>query len=420
MANEKLTPTQITKTIRDIEAAHIGETKALKQFTQADGSVSIPATLSDGNGLFLIRHNNGSWRWIYRFSILGKKSNMALGKHPDTTLAEAREKHKEAKKLARDGINPSAHKKEQKHEAQLKSTQTFKQIADAWFNNWRRGDVSKRYAETTWRRLEKDVFPKIGDLSIHSLDMSKISPPIEDVAKRAPVVADKIWISCRKIFAYACIKGIIKQNPFVHAQRVDLLAAKHTTINQPRVSPDEFPQLLKDIDNYSHKLPRIGLQLMALVFVRHGELRFATWDEFDFEKKLWIIPAARMKMSTPHVVPLAKQTIVLLKKLKDINGHHAHLFPSTKGEGKVMSDGTLNKALNTLGYKGRQTVHGFRGNASTILHELGYEHSHIELQLAHMPRNKSSAPYNHATYLTQRTKMMQDWADYLDKLRLES
>ena len=420
MANEKLTPSQITKTIKNIEAAHIGETKALEQFTQADGTVSIPTTLSDGNGLFLIRHNNRSWRWIYRFSILSKKSQMSFGKHPDITLAEAREKHKEAKKLVRDGINPSAHKKEQKHEAQLKSTQTFKQIADAWFNSWKLGGVSKRYAETTWRRLEKDIFPEVGDLSIHSLDLRIISSLLEDVNKRASAVAGKLWTSCKKVYAYACIKGIIEHNPLANINRGDLLVAKHKTVNQHRVSPDEFPQLLKAIDNYSQILPRVGLQLMALVFVRHGELRFATWDEFDFEKKLWIIPAARMKMSTPHIVPLAKQTIVLLEKLQKINGHHAHLFPSTKGEGKVMSDGTLNKALNTLGYKGRQTVHGFRGNASTILHELGYEHSHVELQLAHIPRNKVSAAYNHATYLPQRTKMMQDWADYLDKLRVKN
>jgi integrase len=156
---------------------------------------------------------------------------------------------------------------------------------------------------------------------------------------------------------------------------------------------------------------------MALTFVRHGELRGAEWREFDLEARLWTIPAERMKMPTPHIVPLTRQALEIIEQLHRINGHRKHLFLSTKGEDKVMSDGTLNKALNILGYKDRMTVHGFRGVASTELHEMDYKDKHIELQLAHMERNKVAGAYNYAKYLPQRKKMMQAWADRLDELR---
>ena len=420
MANEKLTPTIIKNKIRDIEQARLGETSALSKFTKPDGSEDIPNTLSDGKGLFLMRQNSGSWLWFYRYRIHGKASRLSFGKFPEITLAEAREKHQVAYRLVKENIDPSANRKEKKLEEKQKSIETFKHLAEEWYSNWIHIDITTRYAETTWRRLEKDIFPNIADVSIHTLDLRKISPIFEEIDKRAPVVATKLWTTCRNIFAYACIRGILSQNPLANINRSDLLVTKHKTQNQLRVEPEKFPELLKAIDSYSGILPQIGLQLMSLLFVRPGELRNAAWDEFDFDKKLWTIPATKMKMRRPHLVPLSKQAIVLLQRLKEINGHHTHLFPSTKGEGKVMSDGTLNKALNTLGYKGRQTVHGFRGNASTILHELGYNHDHIELQLAHIPRNKVSAAYNHATYLEHRAKMMQDWADHLDALRLKS
>ena len=170
---------------------------------------------------------------------------------------------------------------------------------------------------------------------------------------------------------------------------------------------------------------------MALVFVRHSELRGARWADFDFKASLWTIPAKernengvssygmkRVKGNpTPHIVPLSRQALAILEQLHSINGGREHLFPSVKGEGKVMSDGTLNKALDALGYKDRHTVHGFRGMASTALHEMDFPHEHIEIQLAHLERNKVSAAYNHAKYIPQRTDMMQAWADYLDDQR---
>lgn len=420
MATEKLTPAKITKDINNIEKALLGDVSALQLFTNADGVIAIPKSMSDGQGLSLMRVESGSWVWFYRYRIHGKLTRMSLGKYPYTTLAMARQKHKEAYTLRGNGIAPVAHREERKNEEKQKSIQTFKHVAEMWFDRWKAGDITQKHAENTWRRLENDMFPTIGKMSIHTITLKNISHIFEEIDKRAPVIAQKLWSACNNIFSYACIRGIIANNPLANIKRGDLLVAKHITVNQLRIRTEELPKLLRDIDNYDGTLVRIGLQLMTLTFVRHGELRGASWDEFDFAKKQWLIPASRMKMSTPHIVPLAKQTIELLEKLKEINGHRSHLFPSTKGDGRVMSDGTLNKALHLMGYKGRHTVHGFRGLASTALHELGYKEAHIELQLAHQPRNKVSSAYNHAKYIPERTKMMQNWADYLDKNRLES
>lgn len=418
MAIEKLNPSKLPKNISNVERALIGDSAALSLFVDTNGVANIPQSFADGRGLTLMRQSSGSWLWFYRYRILGRASKLSLGSYPLTTLAMARQSHREAYQLVEQGIDPSRHRAEHKSQAKLEAINTFKELASLWWENWRVGKgINERHALSTWRRLENDIFPKLGQKSIATIGLKDIAPVLKAIESRAPVLADKAWVACGQVFRHACALGVIEINPLANIKRGDLLSGKHKVENQRRVSIKEMPELLRSIDLYEGVIARLGLQLIALTFVRHGELRGARWDEIDFDTAQWTIPARRMKMPTPHIVPLSSQSLEIIKILHQINGHRQHLFPSTKGDGKVMSDGTLNKALHLLGYKDRHTVHGFRGVASTELHEMGYPHEHIELQLAHMPRNKVSAAYNHAKYFPQRTKMMQDWANRLDELK---
>lgn len=408
MATAPLTDSGLKKIISDAHKNRLLGEKIIN---------SIP----DGGGLALMYQSSGSWIWFFRYRFNGKPNRLSFGAYPIVTLGVAREKRNNAKDLLQQGIDPSAHREEQKLVAIAESQNTFKAVASMWWENWRKGkDITDKHAKSTWQRLENDVLPKVGSKPIQRVTIQMLSPIIKAIESRAPSLADKAWVACGQIFRYACAMGIISINPLSNIKRGDLLANKSAVVNQKRVVQKEIPALLRAIDSYGSVQARLGLQLMALVFVRHSELRGARWDEIDFENKEWVIPASRMKKTsapTDHIIPLSKQALEILEQLKDINGGREHVFPSTHGDGKVMSDGTLNKALKVLGYADKQTVHGFRGIASTMLHEQGYPHEHIELQLAHMPRNKVSSSYNHAKYRPQRAKMMQDWADFLDEQR---
>ncbi|MGA2535954.1 MAG: site-specific integrase [Terracidiphilus sp.] len=217
------------------------------------------------------------------------------------------------------------------------------------------------------------------------------------------------------VLRYAVAHGYSKRNPSSEIRPPDILKPTRKT-NMARIDSKELPALLRAIELYlGRHLTRLAIKLMALTFVRTSELIEARWEEFDFETRRWSIPAARMKMQTPHIIPLSSQTIEVLSLLQSLSGHCELVFPGEQNHNKPMSNMTILKALERMGYKGRMTGHGFRGLASTILHEQGYGHEHIELQLAHAPRNAVSAAYNHALYLEPRTKMMQDWANFLDQ-----
>ena len=204
--------------------------------------------------------------------------------------------------------------------------------------------IEEKHAKATWRRLEIDILPVVGDLPIEMVNRKVLNPMFQNIEKRAPSLAEKAWVACGQILRYACAHEIIDNNPLAQIKRSDILHDRPVVENQKFVQPNEIPQLMRDIDQYDGVLARLGLQLMALVFIRHAELRGAEWSEFDLDEKIWIIPANRMKKvkggATPHIIPLSKQVLVIIEQLHQINGGRKHLFPSTKGEGKVMSDGT--------------------------------------------------------------------------------
>lgn len=409
MATIPLTDSGLKKRISEIDSA----------FFQG---LNPSGNIADGGGLSLQRQEGGSWLWFYRFRIDGRASRLSLGAYPAVTLAKARELHKAARELVNQGINPARQRAENKAAKVEENRTTFEVVARAWWENWRIGK-NDDHALKTWSRLEKDVLPLMGKTSIHTLNLRLLSGVLKDIESRAPKIADKIWVACGQIFRFACANGIIERNPMADIRRGDLLRGDVPTENMKRVSLAELPDLLRAIDTYPSMVTRLALQLMALIFVRHSELRHLEWAYIDWDAKTITIPAKRMKQTarpTPHIVPLSHQAIVILKQLQVIHGGRKHVFPSTKGEDRVMSDGTLNKALNKMGYEGRQCVHGFKGLASTVLYEADFNARHIELQSAHMERNKVVAAYNHASYLPQRTKMMQWYADYLDARRTES
>jgi integrase len=218
-----------------------------------------------------------------------------------------------------------------------------------------------------------------------------------------------------QVFRYSIAHGYSKRNPSSEIRPSDILKSTRK-VNYARVDARELPALLRNIEVYQGThVTRLAIKLIALTFVRTSELIGANWTEFDLEAGRWDIPAERMKMRTPHIVPLTSQALEVLDTLRTLTGESEWLFPGDRSASKPMSNNTILKALERMGYKGRMTGHGFRGLASTILHEQGYAHDHIELQLAHAPRNAVSAAYNHALYLEPRAKMMQDWADFLER-----
>lgn len=371
--------------------------------------------LFDGGGLhLLITHSGGKlWRWKYRFQSTEKQ--LALGSYPEITLAEARERHATARRRLANGIDPMAERMAEKTAFKAATEHTFEKIAKLWLEHWK-GNKSARHAATTGNRLRANVYPILGDrpiAEIEPMELVKLATGIEE--RGASDMAKRILQIVGMVFRYAVAHGYSTRNPTAEIRPSDILKPTRKK-NMARVDAKELPALLRAIEVYEgRQLTRLAIKLMALTFVRTSELIGARWDEFDFEAMRWSIPAGRMKMQTPHIVPLSRQAIEVLELLQTISGDEQLVFPGEQDPKKPMSNMTILKALERMGYKGRMTGHGFRGVASTILHEQGYNHDHIELQLAHAPRNEVSAAYNHALYLEPRAKMMQDWADFLEK-----
>jgi len=342
---------------------------------------------------------------------------MAFGRYPEIALADARERRDDARKLLAKGTDPMVERKAEKTAFIVATEHTFEKIAERWLEHWK-GNKSARHAATTRNRLRGNVYPILGTrpiAEIEPMELVKLATGIE--ARGASDMAKRILQIVGMIFRYAVAHGHSKRNPAAEIRPSDILKPT-TKTNMARIEAKDLPALLRAIEVYEgRQLTRLAMKLMALTFVRTSELIGASWEEFDIEARRWSIPAVRMKMKTPHIVPLADQAIEVLELLRTISGDEKLVFPGEQDQKKPMSNMTILKALERMGYKGRMTGHGFRGLASTILHEHGYNHDHIELQLAHAPRNEVSAAYNHALYLEPRARMMQEWADFLDRTR---
>jgi integrase len=374
-------------------------------------------SLPDGKGLVLWVLPSGQKCWRFRYSFQAKEKMLSLGVYPEVTLKKARAEHTRFKELLSQGIDPSLDRQEQKQQEAIARENSFEAVARTWWDNWKSAR-SERHAYYVMRRLEADIFPVIGRKPINEITAPMLLMAIKRIEARGALdIAKRALSTIGQVMRYAVAHGLAERNPAADIKPSDVLKPAKKT-NYARLDQKELPELLRRIDAYDGQpLTRLALQLIALTFVRTSELIEARWNEFDFNDKVWRIPAERMKMDTPHIVPLSEQAIVILNQIKGISGGNPLLFPGERREGKSMSNNTILYALYRMGYHSRMTGHGFRGIASTILHERGYLHDHIELQLAHSKRNAVSAAYDHAVYLEPRANMMQDWADYLDALK---
>jgi integrase len=376
--------------------------------------------LSDGGGLYIEVMPTGStyWRMAYRFQ--GKQKRLAFGVYPIVSLKIARERRDEAKRLLDQGIDPSAAKKQQKLETTIHHRNTFEAIAREWHEQ-KKHTWKSEHAATILKRLETNVFSKIGQRPIKDISAPELLAAIrvlQDEGKRD--LAHRQLQHCGQIFRYAIATGRAEQNIATHLKgALQPVRSK----NYAHLSEKQLPAFLRELERYEEeykgsRLVKLAFKLLILTFVRSGEIRGALWSEVDWQKKQWRIPAERMKVKEPHIVPLSKQSVAILKELHDITGdsYTGAIFPSQQSPRKMMSENTFLRAIEVLGYKGVTTAHGFRSTASTILNENGFRSDVIERQLAHGERDQVRAAYNHAEYLSERAEMMQWWADYLGGL----
>ncbi len=375
------------------------------------------ARYADSGGLYLevLPPGGKHWRWKFRFN--GKEKRLALGTYPTVTLAQARQARDVARKKLLEGVDPVQAKFDARHANRARQETNFEAVARAWFEHWK-GPRTPRHTEYVMRRLEADVFPAFGRKPIVDITAPHLVAMAKTIEKRDALdIAKRALQTCGQILRYAVAHGYLDRNPAADVRPGDVLKARKKA-NYARLDGKEVPTLLRKIDSYQGTpYTRLAMQLMALTFVRTGELIGARWGEFDLEAAEWRIPAERMKMRTPHIVPLSTQAIEVLATLHELRGLSDLLFPGERDHERPMSNNTILQALERMGYKHRMTGHGFRGIASTMLHEMGFRHDVIELQLAHQERNAISAAYNHATYLKERRQLMQAWADHLATLR---
>jgi integrase len=370
--------------------------------------------LADGGGMYLYVTKTGKyWRYDYRFS--GLRKTLALGVYPDVSLKQARESHYDARDKVSKKIDPALYRKITKHQHIQNFENNFENLAWEWFSkqNWTDG-----HARTVKGRLKNKIVPWLGNMPVNEItaqDVLQICRRIEDSGKIE--TAHRVKTICSQIFKYCVALGLIDSDPCRDLAKA-LTPAK--TKNMACITdPVKVGGLMRAIDGYKGSdVVRAALKLAPLVFVRPGELRHAEWSEIDFDRSLWKIPAVKMKMKQPHIVPLCNRAVEIIKDIKPLTGNGRYIFPSIRSTDRPMSDNTILSALRQMGYpKEEMTGHGFRGMASTLLHEKGWDSIIIERQLAHSDSNSVRGAYNHAVFLSERKKMMQEWSDYLDELK---
>ena len=378
-----------------------------------------PRKLTDGGGLYVMIHPNGGkyWQLAYRFA--GKQKTLTLGVYPDVSLADARERREQARKLLTNGSDPGAVKQTQKRQAKIAAANTFEAVAREWVEN-RSNDWTEGHTALTLRTLEQDAFPSMGHRPIAEITPVELLATVRVIEKRGALeIASRVLQRCGSVFRYGIATSRCNGNP---ATELRGALKKPRRTHYTTIEKGGFPQLLRDIDGYQGSpLTTYALQLMALTFTRTSELIEASWEEVNLDRAEWLIPAERMKMRRPHLVPLSQQAVAVFREAAKLSGDRRYVFPNRNDPTKPASKAIILRALGRMGYTGKMTGHGFRSAASTILNEhktkWSIHRDAIELQLAHVEKNVSRAAYNFAEYLDERRAMMQQWADHLDKLK---
>ncbi|PLK47042.1 integrase arm-type DNA-binding domain-containing protein [Uliginosibacterium sp. TH139] len=377
-----------------------------------------PVKMADEKGLFLLLTPAGGKWWRIKYRYGGKEKLLSLGTYPDVSLKEARDKRDEARKLLANDIDPGAQRKAQKAAGEEKAANSFEVIAREWYAKFS-AQWTPNHGERILRRLERDLFPRLGSKPIADIKPPELLETLRKIEGRGAVeTAHRAMQNAGQVFRYAVATGRAERDPTSDLKGA-LPPPKETHL-AAITKPAEVAALLRAIDDYKgFYTTRFALRLAPMVFVRPGELRQAEWAEIDLDAAEWNIPAERMKMREPHLVPLSTQAVSLLRELHAHTGRGRYLFPSARTTARPMSDNAILAALRRMGFaKDEMSGHGFRAMARTILDEvLGVRPELIEHQLAHAVRDPNGRAYNRTAHLPQRRAMMQEWADYLDKLK---
>lgn len=376
--------------------------------------------LSDGGGLYLEISPSGGKLWRQKYRWLGKEKRLAHGAYPDVSLAQAREKRDEARKLLAAGVDPGAHRKATRAATLERAANSFEVVGREWFAKQRTSWVDS-HADKILLRLENDVFPWLGGRPVADITAKELLATMNRIVDRGAVEsAHRALQNCGQVFRYAVVTGRAERNP-----AADLRGALPPVKPVHRAAitdPNKIGGLLRAIDAYHGSLvTRSALQLAPLVFVRPGELRQAEWAEIDLDARDWNIPAEKMKTREPHLVPLSRQAVAILEELQPLTGRGRYVFPGGRSPRRPMSNNAVLAALRRMGFdKDEMSGHGFRAMARTILDEvLHFRPDYIEHQLAHAVKDPNGRAYNRTAHLPERRKMMQGWADYLDTLKAD-
>jgi integrase len=375
--------------------------------------------LSGGRGLMVIVMPDGAKYWRLRYYIAGREREISLGKpYPSLTLKAAEAEAQRMRDLVAEGIDPAEQRLQVKIDQRARAQTTFQGTAEAWFEF-----RSKAWAKATQKQvreyLDKDLLPALGKRPLTAITTRELAAFTRNIeARGAPDVAKKARQWLASIFSYARANGWVENDP-VRDLRALVLPSRESN-NFAHLSLDELPELLRKLDAFdASPLVKGAAWLSLWTANRPGVTRTLRWDELDLDDALWTIAKGRpgMKRGYAHLTPLPHQAVAMLRELHPISGHFDYVFIGRNDPMKPISDGAVNMLLKRLGYRGKQTAHGFRHLISTALNEFGYDSDHVERQLAHGDPDKIRGTYNKANYLAQRRKMMQDWADYLDRLR---
>lgn len=370
--------------------------------------------LADGDGLSLRVRPCGSKSWRFRFRLDGKQSHVSLGSLERVTLAQARQLASEARQLVAQGKHPGAERKAARVQAAADRASTFEALAREWHAH-KLARWSAGYAADVLEGFEKDIFPHVGARPLAAIEPLEWLGVFRRIESRGALEKlRKVRGRCSELYRYAVSTGRAQRNPIAD---IGSALQSPTPENYPFLPVCELPALLDAMRACpGNDVVKLGARLLMLTGARTAELRGAPWAEFDLDAGLWSIPAERMKKRRPHLVPLSRQALAVLRELQAITGGYTLAFPGRNDPAKPMSEAAINQLLKRCGYEGRATGHGFRHTLSTTLHEQGYSSAWVETQLAHVDKNTIRGTYNHAQYLDGRRKMLQWYADHLDAL----
>ena len=377
-------------------------------------NLSEPGKYFDGGGLFLDLTKAGGRYWRLKYRHGGKEKLLALGVYPTVSLKTARELANDARKTLKGGGDPGVLRKAEKARVVQETVNTLEAVSRDWLTH-----QAARWAPVTLARirasLEADIFPALGARPLASVKPGEIMAAVKKVeARGAADQADRVLKRVKAVYRWAVTHERIESNPMVDLVPSEILKPRHVT-HRPALADSDLPAFLAKLATYDGDPHTVNaLRLLMLTATRPGETRGALWAEFDLDAALWIIPAARMKMKLEHRVPLSRQAVEVLRTMQTLSGDRALVFPSPFYPSKPLSENTFNSALARMGFKGSATAHGFRALFSTVANECNWNPDVIERQLAHVERNGVRAAYHRSTYLDDRAKLMQWWADYLD------